>query len=139
MDTITKGVFLITNIRHKEKIQWIKRIINSQLGVTEVSVNPSNMLMKVEYDPAMISPRNMQILVRSVGCGLLIDEKKIHDRLRQKSRIKRDTISFILTALLFGVSFFTWKYEWGYIAVTSTGILFLTSLIVLIVEQRRIS
>lgn len=139
MDAITRGVFLITHIRHKGKIQWIKRIINSQMGVNDVSVNPATMLMKVEYDPAVISPQKMQILVRSVGCGLLIDEKLIHDRLKQKSRLKRDIITFVIAALLFGLSFLTWKFTWGYIAVVSTGIIFLTSLVVLIIEQRRIS
>ena len=78
MDVITKSVFLIDRIRHKEKALWLKRIIGSQMGVQEVSVNPSNMLMKVEYDSNVISPQKMRMLIRSVGCDLLIDEKKIH-------------------------------------------------------------
>jgi hypothetical protein len=80
MDTITRSVFLIENIRHKEKAQWLKRIIRSQIGVLRVSVNPSNMLMKVEYDANAITPSMMQMLIRSVGCELLIDEEQIHNK-----------------------------------------------------------
>jgi len=137
MDVITKSVFLIDRIRHKEKALWLKRIIGSQMGVQEVSVNPSNMLMKVEYDSNVISPQKMRMLIRSVGCDLLIDEKKIHDRLKQKGRLKRDIISFFIASVLFALSFFTWKYVWGFIAVCATGFIFLLFLILLIKEQRR--
>lgn len=137
MDTITRSVFLIENIRHKEKAQWLKRIIRSQIGVLRVSVNPSNMLMKVEYDANAITPSMMQMLIRSVGCELLIDEEQIHNRLRQKGRLKRDIISLIVSTILFALSFFTWSFSWGYIAVAATGIIFLTFLIILIKEQRR--
>lgn len=137
MDTITRSVFLIENIRHKEKAQWLKRIIRSQIGVLRVSVNPSNMLMKVEYDANAITPSMMQMLIRSVGCELLIDEEQIHNRLRQKGRLKRDIISLIVSTFLFALSFLTWSFSWGYIAVATTGIIFLTFLIILIKEQRR--
>nr|WP_320037106.1 hypothetical protein [uncultured Bacteroides sp.] len=137
MDTITRSVFLIENIRHKEKAQWLKRIIRSQIGVLRVSVNPSNMLMKVEYDANAITPTMMQMLIRSVGCELLIDEEQIHNRLRQKGRLKRDIISLIVSTFLFALSFLTWSFSWGYIAVATTGIIFLTFLIILIKEQRR--
>ena len=137
MDTITRSVFLIENIRHKEKAQWLKRIIRSQIGVLRVSVNPSNMLMKVEYDANAITPSMMQMLIRSVGCELLIDEEQIHTRLRQKGRLKRDIISLIVSTILFALSFFTWSFSWGYIAVAATGIIFLTFLVILIKEQRR--
>jgi cation transport ATPase len=137
MDTITRSVFLIENIRHKEKAQWLKRIIRSQIGVLRVSVNPSNMLMKVEYDANAITPSMMQMLIRSVGCELLIDEEQIHNRLRQKGRLKRDIISLIVSTFLFALSFLTWSYSWGYIAVATTGIIFLTFLVILIKEQRR--
>lgn len=137
MDAITKNVFLIERIRHREKAQWLKRIIESQMGVQEVSVNPSNMLMKVEYDSNIISPQKMRMLIRSVGCDLLIDEKKIHDRLKQKGRLKRDIISFFIASVLFALSFFTWNYAWGFIAVGVTGFIFLLFLVILIKEQRR--
>jgi len=137
MDAITKSVFLIEKIRHREKAQWLKRIIGSQMGVQEVSVNPSNMLMKVEYDSNIISPQKMRMLIRSVGCDLLIDEKKIHDRLKQKGRLKRDIISFFIASVLFALSFFTWNYTWGFIAVGVTGFIFLLFLVILIKEQRR--
>jgi len=137
MDTITRSVFLIENIRHKEKAQWLKRIIRSQIGVLRVSVNPSNMLMKVEYDANAITPSMMQMLIRSVGCELLIDEEQIHNRLRQKGRLKRDIISLIASTFLFALSFLTWSFSWGYIAVATTGIIFLTFLVILIKEQRR--
>lgn len=137
MDTITRSVFLIENIRHKEKAQWLKRIIRSQIGVLRVSVNPSNMLMKVEYDSNAITPALMQMLIRSVGCELLIDEEQIHARLKQKGRLKRDIISLIISTILFALSFLTWSFSWGYIAVATTGIIFLTFLIILIKEQRR--
>jgi Protein of unknown function (DUF3309). len=137
MDTITRSVFLIENIRHKEKAQWLKRIIRSQIGVLRVSVNPSNMLMKVEYDANAITPSMMQMLIRSVGCELLIDEELIHARLRQKGRLKRDIISLIVSTFLFALSFLTWSYSWGYIAVATTGVIFLTFLVILIKEQRR--
>lgn len=137
MDTITRSVFLIENIRHKEKAQWLKRIIRSQIGVLRVSVNPSNMLMKVEYDANAITPTMMQMLIRSVGCELLIDEEQIHNRLRQKGRLKRDIISLIVSTFLFALSFLTWSFSWGYIAVATTGLIFLTFLIILIKEQRR--
>lgn len=137
MDTITRSVFLIENIRHKEKAQWLKRIIRSQIGVLRVSVNPSNMLMKVEYDANAITPSMMQMLIRSVGCELLIDEEQIHNRLRQKGRLKRDIISLIVSTFLFALSFLTWSFSWGYIVVAATGIIFLTFLVVLIKEQRR--
>lgn len=137
MDTITRSVFLIENIRHKEKAQWLKRIIRSQIGVLRVSVNPSNMLMKVEYDANAITPSMMQMLIRSVGCELLIDEEQIHNRLRQKGRLKRDIISLIVSTVLFALSFLTWSFSWGYIVVATTGLIFLTFLIILIKEQRR--
>ena len=137
MDAITKSVFLIERIRHREKAQWLKRIIGSQIGVQEVSVNLSNMLMKVEYDSNIISPQKMRMLIRSVGCDLLIDEKKIHDRLKQKGRLKRDIISFFIASVLFALSFFTWNYTWGLIAVGVTGFIFLLFLAILIKEQRR--
>ena len=137
MDTITRSVFLIENIIHKEKAQWLKRIIRSQIGVLRVSVNPSNMLMKVEYDANAITPSMMQMLIRSVGCELLIDEEQIHNRLRQKGRLKRDIISLIVSTILFALSFLTWSFSWGYIAVAATGIIFLTFLVILIKEQRR--
>lgn len=137
MDAITKSVFLIERIRHREKAQWLKRIIGSQIGVQEVSVNLSNMLMKVEYDSNIISPQKMRMLIRSVGCDLLIDEKKIHDRLKQKGRLKRDIISFFIASVLFALSFLTWNFTWGSIAVAATGLIFLLSLFVLIKEQRR--
>jgi len=137
MDTIARSVFLIENIRHKDKVDWLKRIIRSQIGVLSVTVNNSNMLMKVEYDSSAITPETMRMLIRSVGCDLLIDEEKIHERLKQKSRIKRDVISFVLATLLFGASFFTWNFEWGLIVVAATGFLFLLFLIILIKEQRR--
>ncbi len=137
MDTITRSVFLIENIRHKEKAQWLKRIIRSQIGVLRVSVNPSNMLMKVEYDANAITPIMMQMLIRSVGCELLIDEEQIHNRLRQKGRLKRDIISLIVSTVLFALSFLTWSFSWGYIVVATTGLIFLTFLIILIKEQRR--
>ncbi|WP_321439053.1 hypothetical protein [uncultured Bacteroides sp.] len=137
MDAITKNVFLIERIRHREKAQWLKRIIESQMGVQDVSVNSSNMLMKVEYDSNVISPQKMRMLIRSVGCDLLIDEKKIHDRLKQKGRLKRDIISFFIASVLFALSFFTWNYTWGFIAVGVTGFIFLLFLVILIKEQRR--
>lgn len=137
MDAITRSVFLLENVRHKDKVEWLKRIIRSQLGVIDVSVNLSNMLMKVEYDPNAISPKTMRMLIRSVGCDLLIDEQKIHDRLKQKSRLKRDIISFIVSGLLFGLSFFTFSFTWGLYAVAATGLIFLLFLIILIKEQRR--
>jgi hypothetical protein len=137
MDAITRSVFLIENIKHKDKVEWLKRIIRSQLGVIDVSVNLSNMLMKVEYDSNAISPKTMRMLIRSVGCELLIDEQKIHDRLRQKSRLKRDVIYFIFSGLLFGLSFFTFSFIWGLYAVAATGLIFLVFLIILIKEQRK--
>ena len=137
MDTITRSVFLIENIRHKEKAQWLKRIIRSQIGVLRVSVNPSNMLMKVEYDANAITPSMVQMLIRSVGCELLIDEEQIHNRLRQKGRLKRDIISLIVSTIIFALSFLTWTFSWGYIVVATTGLIFLTFLIILIKEQRR--
>lgn len=137
MDAITRSVFLLENVRHKDKVEWLKRIIRSQLGVIDVSVNLSNMLMKVEYDSNAISPKTMRMLIRSVGCELLIDEQKIHDRLRQKGRLKRDIISFIVSGLLFGLSFFTFSFIWGLYAVAATGLIFLVSLIILIKEQRK--
>jgi hypothetical protein len=137
MDAITRSVFLLENVRHKDKVEWMKRIIRSQLGVIDVSVNLSNMLMKVEYDSNAISPKTMRMLIRSVGCELLIDEQKIHDRLRQKSRLKRDVISFIVSGLLFGLSFFAFNFTWGLYAVAATGLIFVLSLIILIKEQRK--
>lgn len=137
MDTMAISVFLLENVRPKGKAEWLKRIIRSQLGVIDVSVNLSNMLMKVEYDLNAISPETMQILIRSVGCDLLIDEQKIHDRLRQKSRLKRDVISIIVSGLLFGLSFLAFIFTWGLYAVAATGLIFLVSLIILIKEQRR--
>ncbi|WP_321519542.1 hypothetical protein [uncultured Bacteroides sp.] len=137
MDAIARSVFLIENIKHKDKVDWLKRIIRSQIGVLSVTVNNSNMLMKVEYDSSAITPETMRMLIRSVGCDLLIDEEKIHERLKQKSRVKRDVISFVLATLLFGASFFTWNFEWGLIVVAATGFLFLLFLIILIKEQRR--
>jgi hypothetical protein len=137
MDAITRSVFLIENIKHKDKVEWLKRIIRSQLGVIDVSVNLSNMLMKVEYDSNAISPKTMRMLIRSVGCELLIDEQKIHDRLRQKGRLKRDVIYFIFSGLLFGLSFFTFSFIWGLYAVAATGLIFLVFLIILIKEQRK--
>jgi hypothetical protein len=137
MDAITRSVFLLENVRHKDKVEWLKRIIRSQLGVVDVSVNPSNMLMKVEYDPNAISPKTMRMLIRSVGCDLLIDEQKIHDRLKQKSRLKRDIVSFVVSGLLFGLSFFTFSFTWGLYVVAATGLIFLLFLIILIKEQRR--
>jgi asparagine N-glycosylation enzyme membrane subunit Stt3 len=91
----------------------------------------------VEYDANAITPSMMQMLIRSVGCELLIDEEQIHNRLRQKGRLKRDIISLIVSTILFALSFFTWSFSWGYIAVAATGIIFLTFLIILIKEQRR--
>lgn len=137
MDAMTRSVFLIENIKHKDKVEWLKRIIRSQLGVIDVSVNLSNMLMKVEYDSNAISPKTMQMLIRSVGCELLIDEQNIHDRLRQKNRLKRDVIYFIVSGSLFGLSFFTFSFIWGLYAVVATGLIFLVFLIILIKEQRR--
>ena len=137
MDAITRSVFLLENVRHKDKVEWMKRIIRSQLGVIDVSVNLSNMLMKVEYDSNAISPKTMRMLIRSVGCELLIDEQKIHDRLRQKGRLKRDVIYFIVSGLLFGLSFFTFSFIWGLYAVAATGLIFLVFLIILIKEQRK--
>ena len=137
MDAITRSVFLLENVKHKDKVEWMKRIIRSQLGVIDVSVNLSNMLMKVEYDSNAISPKTMRMLIRSVGCELLIDEQKIHDRLRQKSRLKKDVIYFIVSGLLFGLSFFTFSFIWGLYAVAATGLIFLVSLIILIKEQRK--
>jgi hypothetical protein len=95
------------------------------------------MLMKVEYDSSAITPETMRVLIRSVGCELLIDDKKIHERLRQKSRLKRDIISFIVASVLFALSFITWTFSWGFIAVAVTGLIFLFFLIIFIKEQRR--
>ncbi len=137
MDAITRSVFLIENIKHKDKVEWLKRIIRSQIGVLSVSVDHSNMLMKVEYDSGAITPQTMRMLIRSVGCELLIDDKKIHERLRQKSRLKRDIISFVAAGILFGLSVLTWQFTWGIIAMGATGLIFLLFLIILIKEQRR--
>jgi hypothetical protein len=137
MDAITKGVFLLENISHKDKIDWLKRIIRSQIGVLDVNVNPVNKLMKVEYDSRAITPETMRMLIRSVGCELIISEKKIHERLKQKRRLKRDIVSFVLSALLFGASFLTLDYEWWPIAMAATGLIVLLFLIILIKEQRR--
>jgi len=137
MDAITRSVFLIENVKHKDKVEWLKRIIRSQIGVLSVSVDHSNMLMKVEYDSSAITPETMRVLIRSVGCELLIDDKKIHERLRQKSRLKRDIISFIVASVLFALSFITWTFSWGFIAVAVTGLIFLFFLIIFIKEQRR--
>ena len=66
-----------------------------------------------------------------------IDDKKIHERLRQKSRLKRDIISFVAAGILFGLSVLTWQFTWGIIAMGATGLIFLLFLIILIKEQRR--
>ncbi len=136
MDVVTE-VFLIERISHKDKIDWLKRIISSQIGVLDVNVNPVNKLMKVEYDSRVITPETMRMLIRSVGSELIINQEKIHAKLKQKKRFKRDIIFFILSVVLFLASFLTLNFVWWPIATGITGLISLTFLIIVLKEQRR--
>ncbi len=134
MNTITKDVFLIDKVKHKEKAEWIRRIIRSQIGVFKISVDTSTMLMTVEYDPDAISPSTMQTLIRSVGCDLIIDKVEIHQILQQKRKFRRNIYFFAVATVVFLLSFISGNI---YIEIAG-GLIFVLFLSLMVKKQRKL-
>lgn len=99
--TLSKS-FPVLNMTCASCASSAQTMLESARGVVDVSVNYANNLAKVEYVPTLTGPRDLQVVLQSIGYDLLIDETtSVQDSLeelhQQKfNRLKRKTIGAVL-------------------------------------------
>jgi hypothetical protein len=102
--------FFLLKVRTKSRSRWIEHLIKSQIGVNSAVVDFDKRLLQVSYNQDLISVQYMRMLVRSLGCDLLCNDKDIKDKVDQlnnylilKKRIL--SISFVFFLSFFGLIF----------------------------------
>ncbi len=102
--------FFLLKVRTKSRSRWIEHLIKSQIGVNSAVVDFDKRLLQVSYNQDLISVQYMRMLVRSLGCDLLCNDKDIKDKVNQlnnylilKKRIL--SISFVFFLSFFGLIF----------------------------------
>ncbi len=120
-----KRIFFLLKVKTKIKARWIEHIIKTQIGVNLAIVDFDKRLILVEYHTRLITIQYMRMLVRSLGCDMIFDEKEIQIRQNQLGNFfvlkKRKTI---LSSVFF-ISFL------GLICPFSDWLLFLLSIMML--------
>lgn len=102
--------FFLLKVRTKSRSRWIEHLIKSQIGVNSAVVDFDKRLLQVSYNQDLISVQYMRMLVRSLGCDLLCNDKDIKDKVDQlnnylilKKRIL--SISFVFFLSFLGLIF----------------------------------
>jgi hypothetical protein len=102
--------FFLLKVRTKSRSRWIEHLIKSQIGVNSAVVDFDKRLLQVSYNQDLISVQYMRMLVCSLGCDLLCNDKDIKDRVNQlnnylilKKRIL--SISFVFFLSFLGLIF----------------------------------
>jgi Cu2+-exporting ATPase len=102
--------FFLLKVRTKSRSRWIEHLIKSQIGVNAAVVDFDKRLLQVSYNQDLISVQYMRMLVRSLGCDLLCNDKDIKDKVNQlnnylilKKRVL--SISFVFFLSFFGLIF----------------------------------
>mgnify|MGYP003594071795 FL=1 len=102
--------FFLLKVRTKSRSRWIEHLIKSQIGVNSAVVDFDKRLLQASYNQDLISVQYMRMLVRSLGCDLLCNDKDIKDKVDQlnnylilKKRIL--SISFVFFLSFFGLIF----------------------------------
>jgi len=102
--------FFLLKVRTKSRSRWIEHLIKSQIGVNAAVVDFDKRLLQVSYNQDLISVQYMRMLVCSLGCDLLCNDKDIKDRVNQlnnylilKKRIL--SISFVFFLSFLGLIF----------------------------------
>lgn len=102
--------FFLLKVRTKSRSRWIEHLIKSQIGVNAAVVDFDKRLLQVSYNQDLISVQYMRMLVRSLGCDLLCNDKDIKDKVNQlnnylilKKRVL--SVSFVFFLSFFGLFF----------------------------------
>ncbi|WP_321519644.1 hypothetical protein [uncultured Bacteroides sp.] len=110
-----KKVFFLLKVKTKIKARWIEHIIKTQIGVNLAIVNYDKRVILIEFDAKLITIQYMRMLVRSLGCDLVLDDKEIRNRQNQLGNFlvlkKRKTIFFsifLISILGFICPFYNW-------------------------------
>lgn len=78
-----KKVFFLLKVKTKIKAIWIEHIIKTQIGVNLAIVNYDKRVILIEFDPKLITIQYIRMLVRSLGCDMVFDDKEIRNRQNQ--------------------------------------------------------
>lgn len=132
--------FFLLKVKNKSRSRWIEHIIKSQIGVNTAIVDFDKRLLQVNYNRELITIQYMRMLVRSLGCDMLCDDKEIECRQNQLSNflILKKRVLFI--SFLFFLSFFglIFPYRDWIISLLSSFIYFLFLLLFIPVFNKNV-
>lgn len=98
-----KKVFFLLKLKTKIKARWIEHIMKTQIGINFAVINFDKRVLLVEYDSKLITSQYMRMLVRSLGCDLVVDDKEVQKMQNQLGNLyvlKRRIIFSYLISLL---------------------------------------
>ncbi len=98
--------FFLLKVRTKSRSRWIEHLIKSQIGVNSAVVDFDKRLLQVSYNQDLISVQYMRMLVRSLGCDLLCNDKDIKDKVNQLNNYLILKKRILSTSFVFFLSFF---------------------------------
>lgn len=75
-DTTIKKTFPVLDMSCAACVTRVDKTLNGQEGVKVATVNYAAATATIEYDPAIVSPLQLQHLVQDAGYDLLVDENK---------------------------------------------------------------
>ncbi len=78
-----KKVFFLLKLKTKIKARWIEHIMKTQIGINLAVINFDKRVLLVEYDSKLITSQYMRMLVRSLGCDLIVDDKEVQKKQNQ--------------------------------------------------------
>lgn len=110
-----KKVFFLLKVKTKIKARWIEQIIKTQIGVNLAIVNYDKRVILIEFDAKLITIQYIRMLVRSLGCDMVLDDKEIRNRQNQLgnfSVLKNRKNIFFSILILSILGFFCPFYNW---------------------------
>ena len=109
----------------------VENMLKKQNGVNDASVNYAASIVRVNYDPSVITPIDFKRAVQSIGYDIITDEQEARDQeeviLRESVILKQKTIfSALLTlpVVIIGMVFMNIPYANWIMFVLSTPVVF---------------
>ncbi len=111
METIIKKTFPVTGMSCAACAVSVETMLRSQTGIKDAAVNFAGQSAWVEYDKELVSPKELQITVQSIGYDLVIEDnaKELQEEAQRKHYValkKRTTWSLMLSVPLVMIGMF---------------------------------
>ena len=134
-----KKVFFLLKLKTKIKARWIEHIIKTQIGVNWAIVHFEKRVILAEYDSKLITPQYMRMLVRSLGCDLVFDDKEVKNKENQLGNLlilKKRSIVLLFIFIISLVGFICPFYNWLLFIFSISELMLYFSLFINVFNER---